>query len=56
LAELPGSPIHNPFLIEQLLLASEAALDSTYGTTGAVVINMKRLQQYRQLKVDGRYR
>jgi len=53
LAELPGSPIHNPFLIEQLLLASQAALDSTYGLTSAVVIDMKRLEQYRQLKVDG---
>jgi len=56
LAQLPGSPIHNPFLIEQLLLASEAALDSTYGTTGATVIDMKHIQQYRQLRVDGRSR
>ena len=56
LAELPGSPIHNPFLIEQLLLASQAALDSTYGLSGPVVVDMKRLQQYRQLKVDGKGR
>ena len=56
LAELPGSPIHNPFLIEQLLLASQAALDSTYGLTGPIVIDMKQIQQYRQLKVDGKGR
>jgi hypothetical protein len=56
LAELPGSPIHNPFLIEQLLLASQAALDSAYFPTGPVVVDMKRLQQYRQLRVDGKGR
>jgi predicted CXXCH cytochrome family protein len=56
LAELPGSVVHNPFLIEQLLLASEAALDSTYGTTGAIRMDMGRIQQYRQLRVDGRGR
>jgi predicted CXXCH cytochrome family protein len=56
LAELPGSPIHNPFLIEQLLLASQAALDSAYSLTGTAVVDMKRIQQYRQLRVDGKGR
>jgi hypothetical protein len=56
LAELPGSPIHNPFLIEQLLLASQAALDSAYNLTGPGVVDMKRIEEYRRLRVDGKGR
>jgi len=51
LASLPGSPIHNPFLIEQLLLASTAALEATYGL--GATIQLDRLQTYRKLRVDG---
>ena len=53
LAALPGSPIHNPFLIEQLLLASAAALEETYGLGGAPAIDMRHIDQHRELRVDG---
>jgi hypothetical protein len=53
LARLPGSPVHNPFLIEQLLLASEAAIQSTYFSAPAA---LNLVQARRQLKVDGRGR
>jgi hypothetical protein len=53
LAALPGSPIHNPFLIEQLLLASAAALETTYGIGAPAVIDMTQIQQHRTLRVDG---
>ena len=51
LAALPGSQVHNPFLIEQLLLATSDALAATYPAGPAV----KRgdLQSRRQIKVDG---
>jgi predicted CXXCH cytochrome family protein len=53
LAALPGSPIHNPFQIEQLLLASSAALQATYGLPAAVRRDLDRVQTYRKLRVDG---
>lgn len=50
LAELPGSPVHNPFLIEALLTASIAQVDSTYGipAPNRVSLNNILLQKYGQ--------
>jgi predicted CXXCH cytochrome family protein len=51
LASLPGSPVHNPFLIEQLLISSAAALQATYGLP--VTVTLDQVQQQRKLRVDG---
>ncbi len=51
LASLPGSPVHNPFLIEQLLISSSAALQATYGL-GA--LRLGDVERMRKLRVDGR--
>ena len=51
LASLPGSPVHNPFLIEQLLLASSAALEATYGLPPT--IRLDQVQSHRKLRLDG---
>ena len=52
LAGLPGSQVHNPFLIEQLLLATSDALTATYG--GAPPAAQRgSIQSRRQIKVDG---
>jgi predicted CXXCH cytochrome family protein len=53
LAALPGSPIHNPFLIEQLLLASMAALEDTYGLVAPISVDMQNIEKYRTIRVDG---
>jgi hypothetical protein len=54
LAALPGSPVHNPFLIEQLLLASSAALDAAYPPAPpAPTVKLDDVQSRRQIKVDG---
>ncbi len=58
LAELPGTPIHNPFLIRLLLEASIDALEQAYGLGGAVRqekvrIDMNRLDRRLRLRLDG---
>ena len=54
LAALPGSPTHNPFLIEQLLLASSAALDAAYPPVPpAPTALLSDVQSRRKIKVDG---
>lgn len=54
LASLPGSPVHNPFLVEQLLLASSAALDAAYPPAPpASTLRLEGVQQRRLIKVDG---
>ena len=54
LAQLGGSQVHNPFLIEQLLLASSAALDAAYPPApGTATARLADVQQRRQIKVDG---
>ncbi len=37
LAHLPGTPVHNPFLTEQLLIATIKAMQDTYGLSAPVV-------------------
>ena len=40
LAQSPGAPAHNPFLIEQLLIASIAQLQKDYGLTAAASVSL----------------
>lgn len=43
LAKLPGTPTHNPFLAEQLLVASINAIQATYGVTAPLTgISLER--------------
>lgn len=42
LGQLPGTPIHNPFLIEQLLIASIQAVKTTYGVQSSETVPLER--------------
>ena len=46
LAKMPGSPVHNPFLIEQLLIATIEALQTTYNIPSTAIA----VPMYRQLR------
>lgn len=41
LAAMAGAPVHNPFLVESLLIASVKALETTYNLPGAPNISLK---------------
>jgi hypothetical protein len=41
LARMGGSPVHNPFLLESLLLGSIDALETTYGLQQATNVSLK---------------
>ncbi|TPW16765.1 MAG: hypothetical protein FD129_628, partial [bacterium] len=43
LAEKKGSPTHNPFLTEQLLVASIDAMEAAYGVTAAPSVSRERM-------------
>ncbi|HEX6433957.1 MAG TPA: hypothetical protein VFZ87_06930, partial [Gemmatimonadales bacterium] len=45
LAKLPGSPTHNPFLMEQLLVASIDAVNSTYALPSATMTGISLTRQ-----------
>jgi predicted CXXCH cytochrome family protein len=45
LASIKGSPTHNPFLTEQLLVASIEALESTYGLQASSKVSLTRMFQ-----------
>ena len=45
LAAKKGSPTHNPFLTEQLLVASIRALEETYGLQASAKVSLTRMFQ-----------
>ena len=42
LAQAPGSFVHNPFLIEQLLVASINQIQKDYGVTPDIVVSLEQ--------------
>jgi predicted CXXCH cytochrome family protein len=51
LAAMTGAPVHNPFLVESLLIASINALETTYNLSGSPNVSLKPM--FKHLATNG---